>query len=314
MVPRSRGGNILAAPLEENPKFRLEIHQLLYINNRRPFVPLAGFNQRDSLRRNGYIAGSRPPKNTDLSLRRLALPFVLFPLTLAGCKQVYSPNTYAASAAQAEATVQRGIIIGVRQVMISANGTIGAATGGAVGGVAGSQIAGAPVVTALGAIGGTLVGGISGAAAAQAVGDTKGWEYIVQETGDKLISVTQTSKTALPIGLNVLVIAGTQQARIVPDYTVQVAAAPPAATTGATETSGAPNGTTYEIHVSPTLPASDAADTVPAAPTPAPVADEPVNPPPAETQPAPQTTPAQAKPVAPVVTAPPATSVPAAAP
>ena len=137
--------------------------------------------------------------------------------------------------------MQRGVIIGVRQVLISATGTVGAATGGAVGGVAGSQFGAGPVTTALGAIGGTLVGGIGGAAAAQAVADTKGWEYIVQETGDKLVSVTQTSKTALPAGLHVLVIADSQQARIVPDYTIQT---PP------------PGSTATEIRVDPLLPAA----------------------------------------------------------
>jgi len=203
-------------------------------------------------------------KNTDFALRRIFLCPVLFPgllvLLVTGCSDGYSPNTYAATAAQQEATVQRGVIIGVRPVLISANGTIGAATGGAAGGVAGAQLTGSPVVTAFSAIGGSLVGGIGGAAAEQAVADTKGWEYIVQETGDKLVSVTQTSKTALPVGLNVLVISDTQQARIVPDYTVQVAAAgttgakPPV--TNASQTAAASNGSTpTEIDVGPLLPA-----------------------------------------------------------
>lgn len=228
-------------------------------------------------------------KKTDLPVRRLALPIFLFsgliPLALAGCKEGYSPNTYASSAAQEESTVQRGMIVGVRQVLISANGTIGAAAGGAAGGVGGAQVPGGVVVTALGAIGGTLVGGIGGTAAAQAVADTKGWEYIVQEdTGDKLVSVTQTSKTALPLGLHVLVIAGAQQARIVPDYTVQIAAAPAAkapagqasvgqapagqaAVTDAAKTAAAPNGSmTFEIDISPALPAAGAAEALPAAP------------------------------------------------
>ena len=222
-------------------------------------------------------------------MRRQPLPYVLLPgllLALAGCNEGYSPNTYASNAAQEEANVQRGMIIGVRQVMISANGTIGAATGGAVGGVAGAQVSGAPVVTALGAIGGTLVGGIGGAAAAQAVANTKGWEYIVQETGDKLVSVTQTSKTALPVGLHVLVIAGTQQARIVPDYTVQNAAAAPtpkAAAANSIQPATALNSSTItEVNVSPLLPAAGAAEplqvappnaasdpTIPSAPSPA---------------------------------------------
>ena len=208
---------------------------------------------------------------------RLALPFALFPgllpLALAGCAEGYSPNTYAANAAQQAAPVQRGVIIGARPVLISANGAVGAAAGGAAGGVAGAQLSGGPEVTAFGAIGGALVGGIGGAAAEQAVADAKGWEYIVQETGGNLVSVTQTSKAALPVGLHVLVIAGTQQARIVPDYTVQIATAPPPASvpasaatgmkpavTQATNNAAASNGaTTTPAHVSPALPAAGAA-------------------------------------------------------
>ena len=170
-------------------------------------------------------------QDTDISLRRLTLPFFLFsgllPLSLAGCHESYSPNTYAADAAQQEAPVQRGVIVGVRDVHISADGTIGTAAGGAAGGVAGAQLSGSPEVTALGAIGGALVGGVGGAAAEQAIAATNGWEYIVQETNGNLVSITQTSKTALPIGQHVLVIDGSKQARIVPDYTVQVAASAP---------------------------------------------------------------------------------------
>jgi outer membrane lipoprotein SlyB len=232
----------------------------------------------------------------DLALRRLTLPFLLFPgflpLALAGCSEGYSPNTYASAAAQQQATVQRGVIIGVRPVLISADGTIGAAAGGAVGGVAGAEAAGGPVTTALGAVGGALVGGVGGTVAEQAVADAKGWEYIVQETDGNLVSVTQTSKMALSVGLHVLVIDG-KQARIVPDYTVQIAAAAPAAKVPAegqkpavpptTKTTAASNvSTTTPIHGSPLPPAASAAGplqtapvtvrsgpTVPSAPSPA---------------------------------------------
>ena len=148
---------------------------------------MAGLAHRDSAGLNRYSAAVR--QEMDTALRRLALPFLPFPglvtLSLAGCSQSYSPNTYASTAAQQQATVERGVIIGVRQVLISPDGTVGAATGGAIGGVAGAQLPGNAVATAVGAIGGTLVGGISGAAAEKAVGKAKGWEYIVQETGDK---------------------------------------------------------------------------------------------------------------------------------
>lgn len=197
-------------------------------------------------------------------MRRLALPFVLVPglLSLAGCHQGYSPNTYASTAAQQEAAVQRGVIIGVRQVIINASGAVGAATGGAIGGLAGSQIPGSSVTTALGAIGGTLVGGIGGTVAAQAVTDTKGWEYIVQETGNKLVSVTQTSKVPLPVGQHVLVIADSQQARIVPDYTVQDAAVAPAAKPTVTGT----GASATEVNLSPLAPTDNTAAPLQVAP------------------------------------------------
>jgi outer membrane lipoprotein SlyB len=196
----------------------------------------------------------------DLALRRHVLAFLLFPgllsLSLTACSDGYSPNTYAATAAQQQAAVERGVIIGVRQVLISPDGTIGAASGGAAGGVAGAQLPGSNLATAFGAIGGTLVGGISGAAAQKAIGDTKAWEYIVQESGDKLVSITQTSKTALPIGQHVLVIASSEQARIVPDYTIQVAAMGNPAKTIAPSNGAAAT----EVNLIPLLPDADAAD------------------------------------------------------
>ncbi len=270
-------------------------------------------------------------------MRRLALPFFLFPgllpLALAGCSEGYSANTYAANAAQQEANVQRGVIIGVRPVLISANGAIGAATGAASGGVAGAQVSGGPIVTAMGTIGGALVGGIGGAAAEQAVADAKGWEYIVQETGEKLVSITQTSKIALPVGLHVLVIAGTQQARIVPDYTVPIAAASPTATAGGSaaagmkpaatktpQTAAASNGsTTAPIHASPLPPAAGAAGPAQAAPvtaTSAPTvaaAAHPASTDPAATPQAPSSTSGAAAPLAAVSNKGPATGTPSAA-
>jgi outer membrane lipoprotein SlyB len=96
-------------------------------------------------------------------------------------------------------------------------------TGAAAGGIAGSQVGGG-VTSAFGALGGSLLGGLAGSATEHVTGDTKAFEYIVRKANGDLISVTQTDDQPLTLGQHVLVISG-QQARIVPDYTVPVAAA-----------------------------------------------------------------------------------------
>jgi outer membrane lipoprotein SlyB len=134
-----------------------------------------------------------------------------------GCAPDYSPNTYSANAVQQANKVERGVVIGYRQVKISANGTVGAVSGGAAGGVLGGTAGAQGASAALGAVGGTLVGGLVGTAVEHTAGDAIGWEYIVKKQGGELVSVTQREQTPLPIGQRVLVIAG-NQARVVPDY------------------------------------------------------------------------------------------------
>ncbi|HEY1412693.1 MAG TPA: hypothetical protein VGF36_11155 [Rhodopila sp.] len=142
---------------------------------------------------------------------------VLVLAALSGCAPSYSPDTYAANAAQPANKVDQGVVVGVRNVGISAAGTVGTVTGAAAGGIAGSQAVPAPA-SALTALGGALVGGIAGAAVEHATSDTTAYEYIVRKTAGDLVSVTQKDKTPLVLGERVLVIAGSQ-ARVVPDYT-----------------------------------------------------------------------------------------------
>jgi outer membrane lipoprotein SlyB len=151
--------------------------------------------------------------------------------SIAGCGPDYSPNTYATNAVQQANKVDQGVIVGVREVGVSASGTAGAAVGAAAGGIAGAQT-GNGATSAIGALGGALVGGIAGSAAEHVVGDTRAFEYIVSKTNGDLLSVTQKDAEPLIVGQKVLVIAG-NQARVVPDYTVplqqppkQTAAAP----------------------------------------------------------------------------------------
>ena len=133
------------------------------------------------------------------------------------CAPSYSPNEYASNAVQQANKVERGVVIGYRQVKISANGTVGAVSGGAAGGVLGGYAGSGGIGAALGAVGGTAAGGLVGTATEHASTDTIGWEYIVKKQGGDLVSVTQREQTPLPIGQRVLVIAG-NQARVVPDY------------------------------------------------------------------------------------------------
>jgi outer membrane lipoprotein SlyB len=137
---------------------------------------------------------------------------------LAGCGPSYSPDTYASNAAQQANKVEQGIIVGVRDVAVSAAGTVGTVTGAAAGGIAGSQVGTGPM-SAFTSLGGALVGGIGGSAVEHVTSDTTAFEYIVRKPNGDLVSVTQKDKTPLVLGQKVLVIAGTQ-ARVVPDYTV----------------------------------------------------------------------------------------------
>ena len=149
-----------------------------------------------------------------------SVTFGLFAVGLvgvAGCTPNYSANTYSASAVQQANKVETAVVVGFRQVAISANGTVGAVTGGAAGGVLGSQSGTLGFNAALGAVGGTAIGGLLGSAVEHVTGDTKGWEYLVRKPGGEMLSVTQQDLTPLALGQKVLVITGSQ-ARIVPDY------------------------------------------------------------------------------------------------
>ncbi|TAL04667.1 MAG: hypothetical protein EPO08_00560 [Rhodospirillaceae bacterium] len=136
-------------------------------------------------------------------------------VSVAGCAPAYSPNTYSSNAVQLANKVDAGIVVGYREVVISANGSVGAVAGGAAGGVLGGDYGN----SALAAIGGTTVGAMVGTAIEHAAGDTTGWEYIVRKLNGDMLSVTQREKKPLDLGQKVLVING-PQARVVPDYSM----------------------------------------------------------------------------------------------
>ncbi|HVJ54190.1 MAG TPA: hypothetical protein VM689_17120 [Aliidongia sp.] len=138
---------------------------------------------------------------------------------VAGCAPDYSPNTYNANAVQQANKVESAVVVGFRQVSISAAGTVGAVTGGAAGGILGAQVGPTDTASALGAVGGGIVGSLLGTGIEHATADTTGWEYIVRKSNGDLLSVTQREPQPIPLGQKVLVITG-NQARIIPDYSV----------------------------------------------------------------------------------------------
>ncbi|WP_176952854.1 hypothetical protein [Belnapia rosea] len=149
-------------------------------------------------------------------------------LLLAACGADYSPDTYATRAVQQANKVEQGMVVGRREVSVTAEGSTGAATGAAAGGVLGAQTPGGGIGSALGGVGGALIGGLIGTTAEHVAGDTKAFEYVVRTGKSELISVTQRDQTPLVVGQRVLVITG-NQARIVPDYTTEPPASPAAA-------------------------------------------------------------------------------------
>ncbi len=138
---------------------------------------------------------------------------------IGACGERFSPDVYATQAVQQADRVEQGIIVGVREVRISAEGSTGAATGAAAGGVLGAQAPGGGILSALGGVGGALVGGLIGKGAEHTIVDTAAHEYIVRTTRNELMRVTQQDREPLARGQQVLLITG-RQARVVPDYTI----------------------------------------------------------------------------------------------
>lgn len=200
---------------------------------------------------------------------KLSLP-AMISAALFGCAPDYSPNTYSSEAVQQANKVEAGVVVGFREVAIRANGSVGAVTGGAAGGILGAQADAGGIPTAIGALGGTVVGSIVGTTIEHATGDTTGWEYIVREPNNDLISVTQREKKPIAIGQKVLVITG-KQARIVPDYSMALTPPPdPVPSKDGSEKKETPRATSSPVSItsqpSATTPSETAAPVAISAP------------------------------------------------
>jgi outer membrane lipoprotein SlyB len=203
------------------------------------------------------------------------LPLLVLPLLvlLIACAERYTPDTYATRAVQQANRVEQGVVIGVRKVQISAEGSTGAAAGAAAGGVLGAQTPGGGIGQALGGVGGALVGGLIGKATESAAVDTPAYEYVGRTEKEDLLSVTQNDTVPLAIGQKVLVITG-NQARIIPDYSTPLPEPekapdkkPEAETKPAEPAPPAATGSPTPLTPPPAVPASESPPPTTAAPT-----------------------------------------------
>lgn len=137
-------------------------------------------------------------------------------LSLVGCADRYSPNSYNAEAVQQVARVDRGTVESVRTVSVKeANLALGGAAGGAAGGLAAAS-AGSGSGNGLAVLGGVLAGAAIGAVIEHEATKTQAYEYIVQKANGDMLSVVQRDAAPLAISQKVFVIYGVQ-ARIIPD-------------------------------------------------------------------------------------------------
>lgn len=130
-------------------------------------------------------------------VRRRCRPFALaslgIALLLGGCVQPnYGPTYYGGYQTRMTQTVQFGVVEGVRPVVIADryNSGVGALTGAALGGIAGSAI-GQGRGAAIAAIGGALLGGLAGNAIEGQSAAQTGLELTVRLDSGRIIAITQ---------------------------------------------------------------------------------------------------------------------------
>ncbi len=151
---------------------------------------------------------------------RLLVVGLLALLGATGCAPKDTNTTFSGQDIGRAAQIRYGTIVSVRPVAVQADKTgVGAIGGGALGGVAGSFIGGASVVTnILGAVGGALIGGFAGNAVEGAAGKGTASEFIVRADGGETLSIVQTNELQLQPGERVILTLGarTRLARAAP--------------------------------------------------------------------------------------------------
>jgi outer membrane lipoprotein SlyB len=129
-------------------------------------------------------------------------------LVLSGCPASMSGGAYTRGQAREAQDVRPGYVESVRQVNIEGTRSgVGALSGAALGGVAGSTIGGGRGQVA-GAIGGAVLGGLAGSAIEEGVTRQPGLEITVRLDNGRMIAVTQAADEQFFPGDRVRVLTG----------------------------------------------------------------------------------------------------------
>ena len=129
-------------------------------------------------------------------------------LVLSGCPASMSGGAYTRSQAREAQEVRLGYVESVRQVLIEGTRSgVGAVSGAALGGVAGSTI-GRGRGQVAGAIGGAVLGGLAGSAIEENATRQPGLEITVQLDNGRMVAVTQAADEPFYPGDRVRVLIG----------------------------------------------------------------------------------------------------------
>ena len=134
---------------------------------------------------------------------------------IAGCASTSSGSVYSGGQARQEQTVRMGVVESVRQVTIEGSKSgVGTIAGGAIGGVAGSNIGGGNRGSAVGTILGAVAGGIAGDAIERGTTKKQGLEITVKLDNGELRAITQEADESFRPGERVRLLSGSGVTRV----------------------------------------------------------------------------------------------------
>lgn len=148
---------------------------------------------------------------------KVALSAVALGALLAtGCASGLGANDYERGQVGQVSRVEEGTVVASRAMIIEGReGLLGAATGAAIGGIAGSEVGGGDKAQTAGAVVGAVAGGIVGREVERSATRKPGFAYTVRLKSGQLVTITQGGDVAIANGTPVFVEYGAR-ARVIP--------------------------------------------------------------------------------------------------